>query len=206
MEYKFTESSKNVIEIAEEIAKEFGHTYIGTEHILFGLVDEEDSIAGKALKNNNISVDDIGEEIEDLIGREEDEEIAIIGFTPKSKRVLENAFLEAKKISSDYIGTEHLLIGIIKENDCLANKILCNLGVDFNKLYDDIGDIIEGFSNERKEKNQNNSFEKTPTLNQYSIDLSKVAEEGKLDPVIGRDSETERIIEILSRRTKNNPC
>ena len=206
MDYKFTESSKNVIEIAEEIAKEFGHTYIGTEHILFGLVDEEDSIAGKALKNSGIGVDDIGEEIENLIGREDDEEIAIIGFTPKSKRVLENAFLEAKKISSDYIGTEHLLIGIINECDCLANKILCNLGVDFNKLYRDIGDIIEGFSNERKEKNQNNSFEKTPTLNQYSIDLSKVAEEGKLDPVIGRDSETERIIEILSRRTKNNPC
>ncbi|MBR3133448.1 MAG: ATP-dependent Clp protease ATP-binding subunit [Clostridia bacterium] len=206
MDYKFTESSKNVIEIAEEIAKEFGHTYIGTEHILFGLVDEEDSIAGKALKNSGIGVDDIGEEIENLIGREDDEEIAIIGFTPKSKRVLENAFLEAKKISSDYIGTEHLLIGIINECDCLANKILCNLGVDFNKLYRDIGDIIEGFSNERKEKNQNNSFEKTPTLNQYSIDLSKVAEEGKLDPVIGRDKETERIVEILSRRTKNNPC
>ena len=206
MNYKFTESAKRVIEISEEIAKEFGHTYIGTEHILFGLVDEENSIASETLKNNGIDIDDIIEEIEELIGRDEDETIKIIGFTPKAKRVLENAYIEAKKISSDFIGTEHLLIGIIEETDCLANKILVNCGINFNELYDDIRNVINEFTGKQKVEKETSSFEKTPTLNQYSIDLTKLAMEGKLDPVIGRENETERLIEILSRRTKNNPC
>ncbi len=206
MEYKFTESAKRVIEISEEVAKEFGHTYIGTEHILYGLVEEENSIAGKAFKNNKIIIDDIYEEIEELIGREENMSYGVIGFTPRSKRVLENAYLEAKKISSDYIGTEHLLIGLMKETDCLANRILLNLGVNLNKLYDDITNVIQDFSSDKEEKVKNNSYEKTPTLNQFSVDLTNVAKEGKLDPVIGREKETERVIEILSRRTKNNPC
>ena len=206
MEYKFTESAKRVIEISEEVAKEFGHTYIGTEHILYGLVEEENSIAGKAFKNNKIIIDDIYEEIEELIGREENMSYGVIGFTPRSKRVLENAYLEAKKISSDYIGTEHLLIGLMKETDCLANRILLNLGVNLNKLYDEITNVIQDFSSDKEEKVKNNSYEKTPTLNQFSVDLTNVAKEGKLDPVIGREKETERVIEILSRRTKNNPC
>ncbi len=214
MEYKFTNSAKNVMESANKIAIELGHDYIGTEHILYGLVDEPEGVAGKVLENQDITKEDVLEEIEELIGKANAENSKTVGFTPRTKRVIENAFREAKKLGSDYIGTEHILIGIMRESDSVAVRILLDLGCNPQKLYNEISKVInedtdiKNINNSKgsKSKNAKGSFNSTPTLNQFGSDLTKQAEEGKLDPIIGRKSEIERVIQILSRRTKNNPC
>ena len=210
MEYKFTESAKEVLEIANDIAVELGHNYVGTEHLLYGLVKEENGVASKALENQSVTENVVLEKIEELIGVSEPKSCnSIQGLTPRTKRVIENAFREAKKIGSSYIGTEHLLIGIMREPDSIAVRILLELNVNPQKLYDEIIKSINEFetSDDNKETGKyKGSFNQTQTLNQFGNDLTKNAEEGKLDPVIGRKNEIERIIEILSRRTKNNPC
>ena len=210
MIYKFTTRAKKAMEIASDFAKEFKHNYVGTEHILYGLVREGNGAASKVLENNGITSENVKEEIIELIGIGENEIVAT-GFTPRTKRVLENSYTEAKKIKYDYIGTEHLLIGIIKEEDCIATRILIDLNINISKLYNEILNVVnelddviiqDGDKKNSKTKDYNN----TPTLNQYGIDLTKKALEGKLDPVIGRKEEIQRLIQILSRRTKNNPC
>ena len=210
MTYKFTNSAQNVLEIAKEIAIELGHNYIGTEHILYGLTEEENGVASKVLENQNINSENVLEEIENLIGRDEGRTITSLGFTPRTKRVLENAFLEARKLDSDYIGTEHILIGIMREADSIAVRILLDLGINPQKLYNEIVKVLEEDEDINISDNSQNrktgSFNSTPTLNQYGTDLTKSASLGKLDPVIGRKNEIERVIQILSRRTKNNPC
>lgn len=214
MEYKFTNSAKNAMESANKIAIELGHDYIGTEHILYGLVDEQEGVASKVLENQNVTKEDVLEEIEELIGKSTTENLKTIGFTPRTKRVIENAFKEARKLGSDYIGTEHILVGIMRESDSVAVRILLDLGVNPQKLYNEISKVInedtdiKNINNIKgnKPKNAKGSFNMTPTLNQFGSDLTKQAEEGKLDPIIGRKSEIERVIQILSRRTKNNPC
>ena len=210
MTYKFTNSAQNVLEIAKEIAIELGHNYIGTEHILYGLTEEENGVASKVLENQNINSENVLDEIENLIGRDEERTITSLGFTPRTKRVLENAFLEARKLDSDYIGTEHILIGIMREADSIAVRILLDLGINPQKLYNEIVKVLEEDEDiNMQDGNQNRkqgSFNSTPTLNQYGTDLTKSASLGKLDPVIGRKNEIERVIQILSRRTKNNPC
>ena len=145
MTYKFTNSAQNVLEIAKEIAIELGHNYIGTEHILYGLTEEENGVASKVLENQNINSENVLEEIENLIGRDEGRTITSLGFTPRTKRVLENAFLEARKLDSDYIGTEHILIGIMREADSIAVRIeiyeksLLNiLLLEFSSIIDSI--------------------------------------------------------------------
>ena len=143
MTYKFTNSAQNVLEIAKEIAVELGHNYIGTEHILYGLAEEENGVASKVLENQNINSENVLEEIENLIGRDEGRTITSLGFTPRTKRVLENAFLEARKLDSDYIGTEHILIGIMREADSIAVRILLDLGVNPQKLYNEIVKVLE---------------------------------------------------------------
>ena len=211
MTYKFTNRAKSAIEIANDIAIELGHNYIGTEHILYGLAKEGSGVASKVLENQNVSAEDILNKIDELIGREEkiDE---VVGFTPRTKRVMENAFIEAKKIGYNYIGTEHLLIGILKEGDSIAARILLDLNVNIPKLYNEIVKFIneesdENETNSRKSSSgKKGSYNQTQTLNQFGQDLTKKAEDGKLDPVIGRKEEIERVIQILSRRTKNNPC
>ena len=209
MVYKFTNSAQNVLEIAKEIAIELGHNYIGTEHILYGLAEEENGVASKVLENQNINAENILDEIENLIGSEE-RNITSLSFTPRSKRVLENAFLEARKLDSDYIGTEHILIGIMREADSIAVRILLDLGISPQKLYNEIVKVLEEdedmTNNDTPQNKKSGSFNSTPTLNQYGTDLTKSASLGKLDPVIGRKKEIERVIQILSRRTKNNPC
>ena len=135
----------------------------------------------------------------------------ILGFTPRTKRILENASNEAKKLNSDFIGTEHILIGILKEGDSVAVRVLINLNVDIKAIYEDILKVIsENVSEENKIKNKTDkketSFSNTPTLNQFGIDLTKKAKDGQLDPIIGRKEEIDRVIQILTRRTKNNPC
>ena len=214
MTYKFTNRANKAIEIANDIALELGHSYIGTEHILYGLAKEGNGIASKVLENQNVTADDILNKIEELIGSDEPIE-NIVDFTPRTKRVVESAFIEARKLGYNFIGTEHLLIGILREGDCVAVKILLDLNVNIPKLYNEIVKVInEGEDYNSSDNSSNNSnggkrrgsYNQTPTLNQFGQDLTKKAEEGKLDPVIGRKQEIERVIEILSRRTKNNPC
>ena len=211
MLYKFTARAEKAIEIANEIALELGHKYIGTEHILYGLCKEGTGIASKVLQNQNITDEEILQEIEMLIGTgEEINDREALSFTPRSKRVIENAFIEARKLGSEYIGTEHLLIGIMREGDSVAVRIMMDLNIDPRKLYNEIVKVInedemDQSSNRSTDKNSG-SFNSTPTLNQFGSDLTKQAKEGKLDPVIGRKNEIDRVIQILSRRTKNNPC
>jgi ATP-dependent Clp protease ATP-binding subunit ClpC len=214
MTYKFTNRANKAIEIANDIALELGHSYIGTEHILYGLAKEGNGIASKVLENQNVTANDILNKIEELIGSDEPIE-NIVDFTPRTKRVVESAFIEARKLGYNFIGTEHLLIGILREGDCVATKILLDLNVNIPKLYNEIVKVInEGEDYNSSDNSSNNSnggkrrgsYNQTPTLNQFGQDLTKKAEEGKLDPVIGRKQEIERVIEILSRRTKNNPC
>ena len=214
MEYKFTNSADKTISIASEIAMDLGHKYIGTEHILYGLAQEQDGIASKVLENQDITAEDILSKIEELIGRDRPLD-NIVDFTPRSKRVIETSFIEARKTMFNYIGTEHILIGILREGDCIAAKILLDLNANIPKIYNEIiktineGENLDNESSETKgskSKRGKGSYNSTPTLNQFGVDLTKKAEEGKLDPVIGRKNEIERVIEILSRRTKNNPC
>ena len=210
MTYKFTKSAAKAIELANEIAIEFGHSYIGTEHILYGLVAEGTGVASKVLENQGVITEHILEEIEDLIGREQATLTSSAGFTPRTKRVFENAYKEAKKIGSDFIGTEHLLIGIMKEEDSVAVRIMLDLNVNPQKLYNEIVKVVnedmgQGQRENKSTKNMG-SYNSTPTLNQFGTDLTKQAREGKLDPIIGRNNEIERVIQILSSRTKNNPC
>ena len=212
MKYKFTNSAEIALEIANEIAAKLGHNYIGTEHLLYGLVEEANGVASKVLANQGITSAEVLKEIEDLIGINEEASITdidAIGFTPRTKRVIENAFMEARRLNSQYIGTEHLLVGIMREGDSVAVRIMMNLNVNPQKLYNEIVKTInETDSKEQGAKRGSNrgSFNSTPTLNQYASDLTKRATEGKLDPVIGRSTEIDRVIQILSRRTKNNPC
>ena len=211
MMYKFTNRAEKAIEIANEAALELGHTYIGTEHILYGLAKEGTGVASKVLANQNITDEDILQEIEMLIGTGEPlAENQSLGFTPRSKRVIENAFVEARKLGSEFIGTEHILIGIMQEGDSVAVRIMMDLNIDPRKLYNEIVKVIneEGMdSNSSRTTDKNSgSFNSTPTLNQFGSDLTKQAREGKLDPVISRKNEIDRVTQILSRRTKNNPC
>ena len=210
MTYKFTNSAQNVIEIAKEIAVELGHNYIGTEHILYGLTEEKNGVASRVLENQGITPENVLEEIENLIGRDDEKEITSLSFTPRTKRIIENAFVEARKLDSEYIGTEHILIGIMREADSIAVRIMLDLGINPQKLYNEIVKVLEEDENINMQDGGSNknsgSYNSTPTLNQYGTDLTKEASMGKLDPVIGRKNEIERVVQILSRRTKNNPC
>ena len=211
MMYKFTNRAEKALEIAQELAVEFGHNYIGTEHLLYGLVKEGTGVASKVLENQDITAEKIAEEIDELIGRGDAVEESEVGFTPRTKRVIENAFREARKLGSEYIGTEHLLIGIMREGDSVAVRIMIDLNVNPQKLYNEIVKVINEDDNASVNDNRSSSknlgsYNQTTTLNQFGTDLTKQAIEGKLDPVIGRKDEIERVIQILSRRTKNNPC
>ena len=211
MTYKFTNRARKAIEYANELALELGHNYIGTEHILYGLSKEGSGVASKVLENQEVLPDKIIDKIVELVGKEEPIE-GTLGFTPRTKRVIETSFIEARKLGYNYIGTEHLLIGILREGDSIAARILLELNVNIPKLYNEIikvineGEDFQGENRGEKQERKNGSYNKTPTLNQFGEDLTKKALEGKLDPIVGRKEEIERVIQILSRRTKNNPC
>ena len=212
MVYKFTKRAEKALEYAGDLAQGFGHNYIGTEHILYGLVKEGSGVASQVLNMQKITAENVVEEIEVLIGKgDKSQNRGEIGFTPRSKRVIENAFLEARKLGSEFIGTEHLLIGIMREGDSVAVRIMMDLNVNPQKLYNEIVKVINedenaGVGDKQPKGKARGSYNQTPTLNQYGTDLTKKATEGKLDPVIGRKDEIQRVIQILSRRTKNNPC
>ena len=210
MIYKFTKSGEQVLAVANELASDLGHSYIGTEHILYGLACEENGVAGKVLENQGITPEDILDKIEEFLGAGIKTNFSVLGFTPRTKKILENAYSEAKRLGSNFIGTEHILVGIMKESDSLAIRILFELEVNPDDLYADIAKTLNEFEEDlneiKKEKQENQNNNSMQNLNQFGTDLTKQAEEGKLDPVIGRGEETDRVIEILSRRTKNNPC
>ncbi len=210
MIYKFTSRAKQAIECAQEEAISLGHNYVGSEHILYGLIKEGAGVASKVLSNQGITEEDIEAKIIEMIGKEVITSSEALSFTPRAKRVIENSFIEAKKLGYDYIGTEHLLMGILREGDSIAVRIMIELNVDLPKIYNEIINVInetEDISQDKgTNKGEKGSFNSTPTLNQFGEDLTKKAVDGKLDPVIGRNEEIQRVIQILSRRTKNNPC
>lgn len=205
---RFTKRGKQVISNAQEQAKRLGHNIVGTEHILLGLITEGEGIAAKVLLNLNIDSEKIKTEIEELVGTGQHSIEGNIGFSPRSKTVIHLAAEEAQSLGHNYVGTEHILLGLIREGEGIAAKVLTNLGVELEATRDTILKEL-GVSSEYKEsKNQSTKRNKKPTpiLDSFGRDLTKEAEAGKLDPVIGRDKEIERVIQVLSRRTKNNPC
>lgn len=205
MTYKFTNRAKDAIELANDLAIEMGHNYVGTEHLLYGLSKEGTGVASKVLEKNNVTPEKIIKEIQELIGEGNKNTISIIGLTPRTKKIIENSFQESKNQNSEYIGTEHLLLSIINETDSVATKILMDLGVNSKKIYDDVLYSLNKYDVEKNIMAKQKS-NKEQTLNQYGTDLTESAERGKLDPVIGREKEITRVVQILSRRNKNNPC
>ncbi len=207
MYQRFTEKAERAIGFSQQAAVDLGHNYVGTEHILLGLVKEGTGVAARVLQGQGITEDKILKEIEELIGKGDAEGAQPVGFTPRTKRVLELAFKEARRMGQGYIGTEHLLLGIMKEGESVAVRILMDLGVDPQKLLNELVKILtEEAPGSNGSAKSNSSNSNTPTLNQFGRDLTDMARDGKIDPVIGRDKEIERVIQILSRRTKNNPC
>jgi ATP-dependent Clp protease ATP-binding subunit ClpC len=204
---RFTEKAEKAITHSQESAMQLGHNYVGTEHLLLGLVREGTGIASRVLQSQGVTEEKVLKEIEELIGKGEQTGEQPLGFTPRTKRVLELSFKEARRMGQNYIGTEHLILGIMKEGESVAVRILIDLGVDPQKLVNEISKMLSeeapGTSGEPKSHSANSN---TPTLNQFGRDLTEMAREDKFDPVIGRDNEIERVIQILSRRTKNNPC
>lgn len=214
MNNKFTENAKNAINYAQEIAGQLSHNYVGTEHLLIGLLDAE-GVAKAVLKKNGVEKNNVIELVKQIIAPNTTiEAVPASGFTPRTKRILDNSLREAMKLKSPTVGTEHILVALIKETDCIAVRLLNTLSVNIQKLYIDIITAIGGdvhtakndfMANKKKGKGKSKSKSNTPTLDQYSRDLTDYAKEGKLDPVVGRDTEIQRVIQILSRRTKNNP-
>lgn len=211
MNDKFTDNAKRAINLARDTAFRLNHNYIGTEHLLIGLMQVE-GVASRVLKENGVTADKVIELVNQLISPGSGVEMMEGGsFTPRSKRILDQSQREAAKLKSQEAGTEHILIALMKETDCIAVRLLSTLGVNLQKVYIDLltaaGVDITAAKNEfTSTKNKAKAKSSTPTLDQYSRDLTIYAKEGKLDPVIGREDEIQRVIQILSRRTKNNPC
>ena len=206
---RFTEKAERALNLAQESAMRLGHSYVGTEHLLLGLIREGTGIAARVLLSQGVTEDKIFKEIDELIGGGEAVQYQALDFTPRTKRVLELSLKEARSQGNNYIGTEHLLLGIMREGDSVAVRILMDLGIDPQKLFNDIVKMLkeEAPSASGEPKNASGqAYAQTPVLNQFGRDLTEMAREAKFDPVIGRDKEIERVIQILSRRTKNNPC
>jgi ATP-dependent Clp protease ATP-binding subunit ClpC len=201
---KFTERARKVLTLAQEEAQRFNHNYIGTEHILLGLVQEGEGVAAKVLSNLGVALDNVRSAVEFIIGRGERAVSGEIGLTPRAKRVIELAVDEARRLNHNYIGTEHLLLGLLREGEGVAASVLESLGVSLDKVRAETVRILNQSMPQAHAGARPTS--KTPTLDQLGIDLTAASRAGKLDPIIGRHTEIERVIQILSRRTKNNPC
>lgn len=202
---RFTERARKVILLAKEEAKRFNHDYIGTEHILLGLVREGEGVAAAVLASFGLSPEKIRIEVEKLVQPGPSTVISgDLPFTPKAKKVIELAMDEARSLGHNYIGTEHLLLGLIREGEGVASQVLMNMGLELEKVREEVMNLL-GSEVPGYEMGQKTSHAKTPALDAFGRDLTKLAKDGKLDPVIGRKNEIERVIQILSRRTKNNP-
>jgi len=206
----FTEKSREALRQAHDAACEMGHGYVGSEHLLLGLIREGSGVAAKALQDAGVTSEAVEKKIAEMIGKSEMLDMQTeLSLTPRSKRILEIAAMEARRLGHNYIGTEHILMAIIRDGDGVAAQILSGSGVHMGEFYSNTLNSIDNEALSPKSATQkavNTGDKKTPTLDKFGRDLTALAKEGKFDPVIGRDKEIDRIIQILSRRTKNNPC
>jgi ATP-dependent Clp protease ATP-binding subunit ClpC len=200
---RFTEKAIKVIMLAQEEARRLGHNFVGTEQILLGLIGEGTGVAAKVLKSMGVNLKDARIEVEKIIGRGSGFVAVEIPFTPRAKRVLELSLEEARQLGHNYIGTEHLLLGLIREGEGVAARVLENLGVDLSKVRTQVIRMLGETAEVSAGSSQGRT--KTPTLDEFGSNLTQMAADGKLDPVVGRQKEIERVIQILGRRTKNNP-
>ncbi len=206
---RFTEKAIKVIMLAQEEARRLGHNFVGTEQVLLGLIGEGTGVAAKTLKTMGVTLKDARAEVEKIIGRGSGFVAVEIPFTPRAKRVLELSWDEARQLGHNYIGTEHLLLGLIREGEGVAARVLENLGVDMNKVRSSVikmlGDSKPQATTAGVGGSSSGSKAKTPSLDEFGTDLTLAAQEQRLDPVVGREKEIERVVQILARRTKNNP-
>ena len=208
---RYTPQAKEALSLAVGVAESLNHGYVGTEHLLIGLLQEGTGVAAKVLEENGVEEDKVVELVSQLIAPNPTLQTAdTAAYTPRARRVIENSYREAVRFKAAQIGTEHLLIAILREGDCVASRLLNTMGVSVQKIYIDLlaamGEDAPTVKEEMQSSRAGRRGNATPTLDSYSRNLTKMAEEGKLDPVIGRENEIRRVIQILSRRTKNNPC
>ncbi|MFW6382203.1 MAG: ATP-dependent Clp protease ATP-binding subunit [Bacillota bacterium] len=202
---RFTERARKVLKYAEEEARSLKHNYIGTEHILLGLIRENEGIAGSILNDLDITIDKVRKKVKNIIGEgnQKEDSIKSIGLTPRTKKILNLSMDEARRLDHNYIGTEHILLALIREGEGVGINIITQLGGNLDDIRDEILDLIGGNKSHSAVVSEKKGG--TPNLDEYSRDLTELDKEGKLDPVIGRDTEIQRVIQVLSRRTKNNP-
>jgi len=205
---RFTDRARRVVVLAQEEARMLNHNYIGTEHILLGLIHEGEGVAAKALESLGISLDSVREQVQEIIGQGQQAPSGHIPFTPRAKKVLELSLREALQLGHNYIGTEHILLGLIREGEGVAAQVLVKLGADLNRVRQQVLQLLSGYQG-KEPAAAGGPAEGTPSgslvLDQFGRNLTQAAREGKLDPVIGREKEIERVMQVLSRRTKNNP-
>ncbi len=205
---RFTDRARRVVVLAQEEARMLNHNYIGTEHILLGLIHEGEGVAAKALEALNISLEGVRAQVEEIIGQGQQAPSGHIPFTPRAKKVLELSLREALQLGHNYIGTEHILLGLIREGEGVAAQVLVKLGADLNRVRQQVIQLLSGYQG-KEAAVSSGPAEGTPStslvLDQFGRNLTQAAREGKLDPVIGREKEIERVMQVLSRRTKNNP-
>ncbi|MFT4124127.1 MAG: Clp protease N-terminal domain-containing protein, partial [Microbacteriaceae bacterium] len=206
---RFTDRARRVVVLAQEEAKMLNHNYIGTEHILLGLIHEGEGVAAKALESLGISLDAVREQVQDIIGQGQTQPTGHIPFTPRAKKVLELSLREALQLGHNYIGTEHILLGLIREGEGVAAQVLVKLGADLNKVRQQVIQLLSGYQGKEAVAVGGNTEQQadkgSQVLDQFGRNLTQAARDGKLDPVIGREKEMERVMQILSRRSKNNP-
>src|SRR5436309_1004089 len=204
---RFTDRARRVVALAQEEARMLNHNYIGTEHILLGLIHEGEGVAAKALESLGISLEGVRQQVEEIIGQGQQAPSGHIPFTPRAKKVLELSLREALQLGHNYIGTEHILLGLIREGEGVAAQVLQKLGADLNRVRQQVIQLLSGYTGGKGEGVA--AGEQAPqgsmVLDQFGRNLTQLARETKLDPVIGREKEIERVMQVLSRRTKNNP-
>ncbi len=206
---RFTDRARRVVVLAQEEARMLNHNYIGTEHILLGLIHEGEGVAAKALESLGIALEGVRAQVEEIIGQGQQAPSGHIPFTPRAKKVLELSLREALQLGHNYIGTEHILLGLIREGEGVAAQVLQKLGADLNRVRQQVLQLLSGYQGKETAAAEGGRSEGTPStslvLDQFGRNLTQSAREGKLDPVIGREKEIERVMQVLSRRTKNNP-
>ncbi len=206
---RFTDRARRVVVLAQEEARMLNHNYIGTEHILLGLIHEGEGVAAKALESLGIALEGVRAQVEEIIGQGAQAPSGHIPFTPRAKKVLELSLREALQLGHNYIGTEHILLGLIREGEGVAAQVLQKLGADLNKVRQQVLQLLSGYQGKETAAAEGGRSEGTPStslvLDQFGRNMTQLAREGKLDPVIGREKEIERVMQVLSRRTKNNP-
>ncbi|HEY2802704.1 MAG TPA: Clp protease N-terminal domain-containing protein, partial [Actinomycetota bacterium] len=202
---RFTDRARRVVVLAQEEARMLNHNYIGTEHILLGLIHEGEGVAAKALEQLNISLDAVRQQVEEIIGQGQAAPTGHIPFTPRAKKVLELSLREALQLGHNYIGTEHILLGLIREGEGVAAQVLQKLGADLNRVRQTVIQLLSGYTGGKESAPGEQGPQGSMVLDQFGRNLTQHARDSKLDPVIGRDKEIERVMQVLSRRTKNNP-